>query len=177
MPGIGWQGEMAKKKSQRIELGVTGQPGQTVSNGGSKAGSKGGSKAGSKKGPAAPGLTHNPFASLRGSLGPVEEEAHAETATPTEPLSTQPTLSGGSVIVRRERKGHGGKTVTVADLSRVEWGQNHDLGQVAKSLRKALGAGARAQDQCITVQGDQVERVAAFFTENFGAKVVLGTRK
>jgi translation initiation factor 1 len=89
----------------------------------------------------------------------------------------QPTLSGGSVIVRHERKGHGGKTVTVADLSRVESGRNHDLDQVAKSLRKALGAGARAQDQCITVQGDQVERVAAFFKENFGAKVVLGTRK
>ncbi len=78
--------------------------------------------------------------------------------------------------MRHERKGHGGKTVTVADLSRTDWAPGHDLDQLAKALRKALGAGARAGDGCITVQGDQVERVATFFRETYGANVTLGTR-
>lgn len=151
---------MAKKKSKRIEIGVTGSPGGPAS----------------KSDPNGPGLTHSPFASLRGSLGEVPEAAAEKASSTNAETPAKPISLGGTVVVRHERKGHGGKTVTVADLSRADWPVGHGLDLVAKALRKALGAGARAGDQCVTVQGDQVERVAAFFKESYGANVTLGTR-
>ena len=150
---------MSKKNSKRIELGA---------------------------GEGEPGLTHSPFASLKGTLGKVESTGSGQSGSAQdEPTQQQPAQEdrqpsrdhfGGTVIVRHERKGHGGKTVTVADLGQTEWAAKQDLDQVAKALRKALGAGARAGEQSITVQGDQVERVAAFFKESYGAQVTLGTR-
>ena len=154
---------MGKKKSKRIEIGVPGSPAEIKSS----------------SGPGGPGLTHSPFASLRGTLGEVPEapgDRSQESGASAAPIDTKPSSLGGTVVVRHERKGHGGKTVTVADLSRAGGSAAQDLDQVAKALRKALGAGARAGDQCVTVQGDQVERVAAFFGDSYGVNVTLGTR-
>ncbi|MGK0483891.1 MAG: translation initiation factor 1 (eIF-1/SUI1), partial [Planctomycetota bacterium] len=80
------------------------------------------------------------------------------------------------VVVRHERKGHGGKTVTVVDLSRVDTLASGAPDALAKELRKALGAGARAGDQEVTVQGDLVERVARHLGDKHGVRVTLGTR-
>ena len=124
-------------------------------------------------------MTHSPFASLRGSLGAGDRDADAGSAASAAPLDSapqSPTPTGGTVIVRHERKGHGGKTVTVADLRQADWAAEQDLDALAKALRKALGVGARAGDQSITVQGHLVERVAEFFRSTYGAKVTLGSR-
>ncbi len=76
----------------------------------------------------------------------------------------------GKAVVRRERKGRGGKTVTVIDGS---WGTAADPREAAKAMRKALGTGARVEDGRLVLQGDQ-RAAAAKWLESRGATVVLG---
>ncbi len=83
---------------------------------------------------------------------------------------TSSARSSGKAVVRRERKGRGGKTVTVIDGS---WVAGADLPVVVKAMRKALGTGARVEDGRIVLQGDQ-RTAAASWLEQRGAKVVLG---
>ena len=74
-------------------------------------------------------------------------------------------------MVRRERKGHGGKTATViAGLALPAQG----LEQVARSLRRSLGCGASAAGEQIVVQGDQTERVRAWLVARGVERVVVG---
>lgn len=167
---------MARKQSKRIPLGGV---------------------AGRGDGSQAEGLTHNPFAALRAKVSeeagageapssPIEKQGRAQVAAgPSADLSAgSPSglpsgaglAPGAAVVVRHERKGHGGKTVTVIDLSRAGSTSKPALEALARDLRKALGAGARAGDQEVTVQGDLVERVARFLEETHGARVTLGTR-
>ncbi|QDV07046.1 translation initiation factor Sui1 [Planctomycetes bacterium Poly30] len=165
---------MARKQSKRIPL--DGTLGRAADRGdGSQSG----------------GLTHNPFAALRArvvgdSVGgdSVQESpgvdaragAPAESEARSRGAGALGLEAGATLIVRHERKGHGGKTVTVIDLSRAGGSSKATLESLAKDLRKALGAGARAGDQEIVVQGDLVERVARFLEDSHGARVILGTR-
>jgi translation initiation factor 1 len=59
--------------------------------------------------------------------------------------------------VARERKGRGGKTVTlVRDLQLAP----ADLAALARQLKAACGTGGSVKDGVIEIQGDQRERVA-----------------
>lgn len=93
---------------------------------------------------------------------------------PTEPQAESAPAPGalrGKAVVRQERKGRGGKTVTVIDgaaISRVP-----DLEALAKTMRKALGTGARVEDGKIVLQGDQREGAGAWLAKQ-GATVVIG---
>ncbi len=162
---------MGKKKSGRIDLGSG--PGKGA------AGAEGGANRGS--------LTHNPFAALRTSTGDSASKEIADSSnemgrsqkdseSSAGPVGSAAALQGAQIVVRHERKGHGGKTVTIVDLSRASAPALAELDAVAKGLRKSLGVGARAQGDEITVQGDLVERVAKYFTDQFAAHVTLGTR-
>jgi translation initiation factor 1 (eIF-1/SUI1) len=75
-------------------------------------------------------------------------------------------------VVRRERKGHGGKTATViAGLALPAQG----LEQVARSLRRSLGCGASAAGgEQVVVQGDQTDRVRAWLVARGVERVVVG---
>lgn len=74
----------------------------------------------------------------------------------------------GTVRVRRETSGRGGKAVTVV------WGVPRDADAVAalgKRLRQACGSGGTTKDGRIEVQGDHVERVVALLqAEGFVVK-------
>ena len=60
----------------------------------------------------------------------------------------------GIVRVRREKKGRGGKTVTViAGLSMT----GNDLKRLAKQLKKRCGGGGAVKDGSIELQGDHVD--------------------
>ncbi len=60
--------------------------------------------------------------------------------------------------IRREKKGRGGKTVTViVDLQLSP----EDMKTLAKQLKKAVGAGGAVKDGTIEIQGDNREAVAA----------------
>lgn len=105
------------------------------------------------------------------------EGAAVAVATPPKaaaskaPAAKPAGLLSGKAVVRQERKGRGGKTVTVVDgvaLHRVD-----DLDALAKTMRKALGTGARVEGNGIVVQGDQRKKAAAWL-EKQGATVVIG---
>jgi translation initiation factor 1 (eIF-1/SUI1) len=76
------------------------------------------------------------------------------------------------LVVRREKKGHGGKTVT-----RIEGliGSPHQLDEAARELKRALGCGATVDRADVVVQGDLVERVRAFLGAHGARKIVLGS--
>ena len=107
----------------------------------------------------APPLSANPFAALQGALGelPAGDPTPAELAPdrPPDPPSTR-SLLHGKLVLRRETKGRGGKTVTlVRGLALDEAG----LAALGKKLRSACGAGGAAKDGVLEIQGDHVERV------------------
>ena len=97
------------------------------------------------------------------------------------PPPAQPPTTGSSpamdfggakkLVVRRERKGRGGKTATVVEGIRVS---PSALERMARELRRALGCGATVEDGCLVVQGDQVERVERWLVDHGAPKVVVG---
>ncbi len=130
------------------------------------------------------GLTHNPFAALRrgapgvpgskGGPGVPGEGGEAATAR-EEPVEVSPDRAmeaGAHWLVRKERKGRGGKVVTiVSSLAGVDV---RDLGDLARALGQRLGTGARVKGGEVVVQGELSERVARFL-ESKGARVTVGS--
>ena len=92
---------------------------------------------------------------------PLAEPCRAERALP------------GRVILARETRGRGGKTVTAISFRE---GDPSDPAGLARSLRTDLGCGGtfEAEEDRIILQGDQVERAAEWFTRR-GTKVTRGT--
>ena len=85
--------------------------------------------------------------------------------------SADPDLLVGKAVVRQERKGRGGKTVTVIDGSAIS--RVPELDELARAMRKALGTGARVEGSKLVLQGDQREKAAAWLRGR-GARVVIG---
>jgi translation initiation factor 1 len=77
----------------------------------------------------------------------------------------------GKIVVRRERKGHGGKTVTVIDGLGLKPSQ---LETLARSLRRAFGCGARVDAGRVILQGDRGPALAAWLRERGARQVVSG---
>lgn len=81
--------------------------------------------------------------------------AEAPDAPTDAPSAVEPRFAT-KVVVRRTRKGRGGRTVTL--VQGVEAGH----AEVAGLLKRKLGTGARVEGDDVVVQGDQVERVTAW---------------
>ncbi|MFK7990593.1 MAG: translation initiation factor [Sandaracinaceae bacterium] len=113
--------------------------------------------------PAAP-LSHNPFA----SLGTPAESAPT-AAAPAEPdLDTRATPGfDAKVVVRREKKGRGGKTVTRVTGVRTPKA-------VMQAMKRSLGCGATLEGEDIVLLGEVGDRAAAWL-EQEGARVVRGS--
>lgn len=119
----------------------------------------------------------NPFAQLLGGGAAADEApvppSQAAAAPPGDAWEAQ--LRGlAKAVVRRERKGRGGKTVTLVEGL-------PDLGdagfaQLLTRLRKALGCGASSEateaGPVLVLQGDQGERACAFL-QGLGVKRVV----
>jgi translation initiation factor 1 len=99
---------------------------------------------------------------------------------PPEPPPAPPAVAapaaldfGGAkkLVVRRERKGRGGKTATVIEGIRVS---PSALERIARELRRALGCGASVAEGTLVVQGDLVARVERWLVEHGAPKVVVG---
>ncbi len=81
---------------------------------------------------------------------------------------TRPTRkSDGIVRVMRDRKGRGGKTVTVID---GVMGSAAELTTLAQQLKKLCSSGGTVKDGNIEIQGDHCDKVMAKLTE-LGFKV------
>lgn len=116
----------------------------------------------------------NPFealAALRDALPPGEARpAPAPAVAP--PADAVAALLARKVVVARERKGRGGKTATLVRFP--EGAADGALDALARELRHALGAGAQPEEGAVAVQGDIVERVAAWLTKRGARRVVQG---
>lgn len=111
-----------------------------------------------------PNLSHNPFGGLAGlrdqlpsKPAPVKKEA----------VKKAPARA----VVRMERKGHGGKEVTI--VSHLEL-QAKELEKWLKELKGELGCGGRVEENAIVLQGDQRDRVPAALTKRGVGKVTIG---
>ncbi|MBX3024639.1 translation initiation factor [bacterium] len=96
----------------------------------------------------------------------------AAAASPaTSPAAGLDLSRAGKVIVRRERKGHGGKTVTVVDGLALPAAQMDTL---ARALRKALGCGSWVEAGRVVLQGDRPDAAAAWLVRHGARQVRRG---
>ncbi len=123
-------------------------------------------------------LTHNPFAALLGksvasTTGPDGVETEGGAPPPAAPDGGAEGASA-KVEVRRERKGRGGKVVTL--VTWLHGGPPQPIADYAKAIAKALGTGARVEEGQIVIQGDLSSRAAAFLAKAPATTIVLATQ-
>ena len=80
---------------------------------------------------------------------------HRPVEKPKKPVSLPPEEQ--TAEIRREKKGRGGKTVTVIYNLQLT---ADDLKTLSKQLKKSCGAGGAVKDGSIEVQGDHRDKVA-----------------
>lgn len=128
----------------------------------------------------------------RGSLGDLLARAGIPVADPTvRPTPVGPATSGdagsagprprgtphdldlsgcGKLVLRKERKGRGGKTATILS------GLGPALREpVARALKRGLGCGATVDGELIVLQGDCASRAAQWLAARGATRVVQGT--
>lgn len=105
--------------------------------------------------------------------GPAAGAAPPAPAAPDAPTGKSTVYTRAArVVVRRERKGHGGKTMT-----RIEGlaGTARELDAAVRDVKRALGCGATLERGDVLVQGDQGERLQAFLASHGVRKIILGS--
>ena len=113
----------------------------------------------------------SPFAALEKLRGDLPPGPAAPAPAQDEPKV--PAAFAGKLVVAHTRKGRGGKTVTT--LAGITGGAAK-LDEVARELRHALGCGSSVEDGQVVIQGDQVQRVAAWLEKQGARRVIIGTR-
>jgi len=98
-------------------------------------------------------------------VGP--EPAQADTPEPT----NGPLAGCGRIVLRRERKGHGGKTVTVIDGLGLP---DRVLQDLARQLRKALGCGSSVDAGRLLLQGDLAARAETWLQGQGARRITRG---
>ena len=115
-----------------------------------------------------PALKHNPFGALSGVSAPAAE-AGAQPAAAAEKnvvaVAAPEPKSRGRLVLRREKKGRGGKTVViVAGLRANAHLAESEIDKLTQYLKQQLGCGGAVErvssDTEIVIQGDQPARVA-----------------
>lgn len=107
-------------------------------------------------------LTHNPFAAL-GPAAPREEAPRPATVEP----SAEPLRLTDKIVVRRETKGRGGKTVT-----RIRGLPAAHREALADRMKRALGCGASLDGEDVLLHGSLVERAADWLAAQGATRVV-----
>jgi translation initiation factor 1 len=97
---------------------------------------------------------------------------------PSRPIEARPTppppppKAPARAVVRYERKGHGGKEVTLVEKLELA---APDLGAWCKELKQALGCGGHIDGDAIVLQGDLRSRLpAALAAKGVGKVTVSG---
>lgn len=110
----------------------------------------------------------NPFdklAALRDHLPPGQAPEQAPAPAPAKARR----LFLEKVVVRKVRKGHGGKTVT--EIAGIAPAAQDEL---CGELKRALGCGARVEDGVVVLQGELVERAVAWLEKKGATRVIRG---
>lgn len=129
--------------------------------------------------PSSAPLAHNPFAALAGAKGADAltgaKGAEAPTSAPrTEVTAPAPTADASrwgaaKIVVRRERKGRGGKTAT-----RISGLPSERLLPLAEEMKRALGCGASVEEGDLLLLGDLVGRAAQWLRDRGAPRVIEG---
>lgn len=111
----------------------------------------------------APALKHSPFGALSGLSAPPGPTSNAPAST--EPKPAAAAKAPARLVLRREKKGRGGKTVVVVSGLRAQAHLPESaIATLAQHLKQQLGCGGAvervANDTEIVIQGDQPARVA-----------------
>jgi translation initiation factor 1 len=110
-----------------------------------------------------PALTTNPFASLAAGLADAGDERDDESI----PEHSAPTRA----VVSYERKGRGGKEVTLVELRGLGDGE---LERWLSELRRELGCGGFIDGERIALSGDQRQRLRALLEDRGVGRVSVG---
>ena len=102
------------------------------------------------------------LAALKGSLPQGEDPA------PVPPPRTPPQTA--KIVVSRERKGRGGKTVTAIRGLELN---DAALAQLAREMRHSLGTGGGVEDAAIILNGDQTLRAAEILMQRGYKRIVI----
>ncbi|GEL70125.1 translation initiation factor [Myxococcus virescens] len=124
-----------------------------------------------KKGepPAAPAAPfNNPFAALSAQREALPQAPAAPVAQA--PVKAEPK-GPARAVVRMERKGRGGKEVTVVEHLELPAAQREVW---LKALKNSLGCGGVVEDDTLVLQGDQRERLPALLEARGVRKVTVG---
>ena len=119
----------------------------------------------------APPLAHNPFAALTPAGGTGNDDANTQ-APSTEQTKVSPPDDktwGSKLVLSREKKGRGGKTVT-----RITGLPGERLEVIAKKMKKSLGCGASVDGKDILLHGALTERGAEWLRAQGAKRVILG---
>lgn len=108
---------------------------------------------------------HNPFA----ALAPLKDALPPGQA-PQAPAQAGPRAPARAVV-RMERKGRGGKEVTVVEQLELSLKEREKW---LKALKGALGCGGTVEGDDLVLQGDQRERVRALLEARGVKKVSVG---
>lgn len=115
-------------------------------------------------------MKNNPFAKLAGLREALPPGQVPEAAPETSKPPTTEKKAPSRAVLRYERKGRGGKEVTVIEqlaLSEAE------LEAWCRDARKALGCGGSVEGDAIALAGDQRKRLTEWLTAR-GVKKVVG---
>ncbi|MDQ6951078.1 MAG: translation initiation factor [Mariprofundales bacterium] len=82
--------------------------------------------------------------------------------TKTKPQPPIATVPGGGVLVRREKKGRGGKEVTVVLGINAKV---HDLKALSRQIKSTLGTGGAVKNGTIEIQGNHCEQVITLLAD------------
>lgn len=102
---------------------------------------------------------------LKAGLAPSPQTAPATSPDPDSPDTPR---FASKVVVRKTKRGRGGKTVTI--IQGIE--QGHQA--LVLALKRQLGTGGRVDDDEVVLHGDQVERVARWIESQGARRVVRG---
>lgn len=90
-------------------------------------------------------------------------------AEPIAPAVSEPPRKNGRVVLRREKAQRGGKTVVVVSGFESQISDS-EIERLARDARQACGCGGTVREREIELQGDNPEKVRAFF-EKAGFRV------
>jgi len=74
-------------------------------------------------------------------------------------------------VLRRSRKGRGGHTVTLVEVTGLK---ERELADLARRMGRDLGCGARVEEGRAVLQGDQVERAELWFRKEGVRRLIRG---
>jgi translation initiation factor 1 len=118
--------------------------------------------------PAAPAAPfHSPFMALAGK----REELPSRPAPEAAPGRAEERKGPARAVVRMERKGRGGKEVTVVEQLGLPPAQ---LEVWLKALKGALGCGGAVEEASLVLQGDHRDRLPALLESRGVRRVIVG---